>query len=428
MEVALELPRSVGHDAGLMLSIDLSGKRAFIAGVADDGGFGFAIAKALAEAGCKVSVGTWPPAMGIFETLLSRGKIDEARKLSDGSLLGFELVVPFDADFDAMELVPEEIKSNRRYRERGDFTMTGIANGIRADFGEGSLDVVVHSLACNGLGIDHNEANNIGETIVFQLTNLGTDIPTIAFGTPTPPSNLICGSCPLGVSTNGMVLTVGSTLAIAIPPSWWLVGHTFAVQGVAFGSGPCVLQFRTSDACEFTLDHQHQLARGGMGHGLNACPVVAVRVVSEVSRGQPARQNTCHHQPGHAGADAPGMCHATGVAWVRTRRGRHGGWLGAITCHGTQARHHARARPRVSHLGPLAARHRERLGDQHLLQPRSRAGPCDALVHRHGPARVVPRTGGVPVPPAAPGAAAHGGGVRRAFDGAGGVRDGAAPA
>lgn len=113
--------------------------------------------------------------------------------------------------------------------------------------------VVVHSLACNGLGIDHNEANNIGETIVFQLTNLGTDIPTIAFGTPTPPSNLICGSCPLGVSTNGMVLTVGSTLAIAIPPSWWLVGHTFAVQGVAFGSGPCVLQFRTSDACEFTL-------------------------------------------------------------------------------------------------------------------------------------------------------------------------------
>ena len=34
-----------------MLSIDLSGKRAFVAGVADDGGFGFAIAKALAEAG-----------------------------------------------------------------------------------------------------------------------------------------------------------------------------------------------------------------------------------------------------------------------------------------------------------------------------------------------------------------------------------------
>jgi len=34
-----------------MLTIDLTGKHAIVAGVADDGGFGFAIAKALAEAG-----------------------------------------------------------------------------------------------------------------------------------------------------------------------------------------------------------------------------------------------------------------------------------------------------------------------------------------------------------------------------------------
>ena len=33
-----------------MLAIDLTGKRAFVAGVADNGGFGFAIAKAMAEA------------------------------------------------------------------------------------------------------------------------------------------------------------------------------------------------------------------------------------------------------------------------------------------------------------------------------------------------------------------------------------------
>ncbi|MBN8611492.1 MAG: enoyl-[acyl-carrier-protein] reductase [Deltaproteobacteria bacterium] len=130
-----------------MWSIDLSGKRAFVAGVADDGGFGFAIAKSLAEAGCKVSVGTWPPAMGIFETLLSRGKIDEARKMADGSLLGFELVVPFDADFDSMELVPEDIKSNRRYRERGDFTISGAAKTCVEKLGEQPFDVVVHALA-----------------------------------------------------------------------------------------------------------------------------------------------------------------------------------------------------------------------------------------------------------------------------------------
>ena len=37
-----------------MLTIDLSGKRALVAGVADEGGLGFAIAKALAEAGASV--------------------------------------------------------------------------------------------------------------------------------------------------------------------------------------------------------------------------------------------------------------------------------------------------------------------------------------------------------------------------------------
>ena len=64
-----------------MLPIDLAGKRAFVAGVADDGGFGFAIAKALAEAGATICVGTWPPAMGIFENLLERGKIAESLEL-----------------------------------------------------------------------------------------------------------------------------------------------------------------------------------------------------------------------------------------------------------------------------------------------------------------------------------------------------------
>ena len=37
-----------------MLPIDLSGRRALVAGVADDNGFGFAIAKSLAEAGASL--------------------------------------------------------------------------------------------------------------------------------------------------------------------------------------------------------------------------------------------------------------------------------------------------------------------------------------------------------------------------------------
>jgi enoyl-[acyl-carrier protein] reductase I len=130
-----------------MLGIDLRGKRALVAGVADDGGFGFAIAKALAEAGASICVGTWPPALNIFETLIRRGKIDESRKLSNGSLLEFERIYPLDAAYDTLEDVPPDVKESKRYAGRGDFTVSGLAAAMRKDFGDGSLDVVVHSLA-----------------------------------------------------------------------------------------------------------------------------------------------------------------------------------------------------------------------------------------------------------------------------------------
>jgi enoyl-[acyl-carrier protein] reductase I len=130
-----------------MLSIDLRGKRALVAGVADDGGFGFAIAKSLAEAGASVVVGTWPPALNIFNNLLERGKMDESRKLSDGSLLQFEKIYPLDAAFDTLADAPEEIKSNKRYKETGDFSIDGMTRQLEADFGKQPLDIVIHSLA-----------------------------------------------------------------------------------------------------------------------------------------------------------------------------------------------------------------------------------------------------------------------------------------
>jgi enoyl-[acyl-carrier protein] reductase I len=130
-----------------MLPIDLRGKRALVAGVADDGGFGFAIAKALAEGGASVCVGSWPPAMGIFEKLLERGKMDESLTLPDGSRMAFERIYPLDAAFDTMDDVPPDIRENKRYQERGDFTIAGLAAALEADFGQGCLDILVHSLA-----------------------------------------------------------------------------------------------------------------------------------------------------------------------------------------------------------------------------------------------------------------------------------------
>lgn len=135
-----------------MPRIDLRGKRALVAGVGDAGGFGFAIAKALYECGATVCVASWPPAMGIFEKMLARGKFDDARKLEDShlaktDLLEFERIYPLDALFDTMEDVPEEVRTNKRYIERGDFSIQGLANRLHADFGSGSLDILVHSLA-----------------------------------------------------------------------------------------------------------------------------------------------------------------------------------------------------------------------------------------------------------------------------------------
>ena len=130
-----------------MLCIDLTGKRALVAGVADDAGFGFAIAKALAEAGATVCAGTWPPALNIFQNLLERGKIDESRRMPDGSLLAFEKVYPLDAAFDTLADAPEDVRANKRYREVGDFSVEGLRQRLVADFGERPLDIVIHSLA-----------------------------------------------------------------------------------------------------------------------------------------------------------------------------------------------------------------------------------------------------------------------------------------
>src|SRR4051812_974716 len=104
----------------VMLNIDLSGRRALVAGVADDGGFGFAIAKALAEAGASVCVGTWPPALNIFLNLLERGKMDESLTLSNGKKFAFEKIYPLDAAYDTLESVPDDVRSNKRYKDTGD--------------------------------------------------------------------------------------------------------------------------------------------------------------------------------------------------------------------------------------------------------------------------------------------------------------------
>jgi enoyl-[acyl-carrier protein] reductase I len=128
-----------------MLSIDLQGKNAFVAGVADDRGYGWAICRALAEAGANVYVGTWPPTMGIFTRLLERGKLDLS--LPGGGEWKLAGILPLDAVFDTEEDVPQEILEDKRYMDLDGYTIAGVAERLRAELGGGTLDVLVHSLA-----------------------------------------------------------------------------------------------------------------------------------------------------------------------------------------------------------------------------------------------------------------------------------------
>lgn len=128
-----------------MSHFNLRGKKAFIAGVGDDQGYGWAIAKALADAGAEVILGVWTPILKIFTTSLSSGKFDESRILSNGSLMEFSKIYAMDAAYDNPESVPEEILNNKRYQHAEGYTISEVAKAVHRDFGH--IDILVHSLA-----------------------------------------------------------------------------------------------------------------------------------------------------------------------------------------------------------------------------------------------------------------------------------------
>ena len=127
------------------MNMDLKGKKAFIAGIGDDQGYGWAIAKALAEAGAEIIIGTWTPILKIFTQSWSMGKFDESRKLSNGKLMEYAKVYALDAMFDKPEDVPQDIRENKRYMDAAGYTVSEVVAAVVKDFGH--IDILVHSLA-----------------------------------------------------------------------------------------------------------------------------------------------------------------------------------------------------------------------------------------------------------------------------------------
>lgn len=129
----------------IVLNIDLSGKLAFIAGIADDRGFGWAIAKSLAQAGAKIVAGTWAPMSDLFQRQYNAGKFDASRELASGQLLNLEAIFPIDANFFRPEDIPLEVSESKRYRNVKKFSLSEVATQLSEQFG--NVDLLVHSLA-----------------------------------------------------------------------------------------------------------------------------------------------------------------------------------------------------------------------------------------------------------------------------------------
>ncbi|HKI31743.1 MAG TPA: SDR family oxidoreductase [Gemmataceae bacterium] len=135
-----------------MIPIDLSGKVALVTGVGDNVGFAWHIAKALRAAGSRIILAVHPRLMNIVENILQSDHADDvlSRQLPYGAgALTVEKMLPCDVGFDTMADVPEETRSDRRYKrvedKFGDYSVQGTTQAVAKEFG--GIDVLIHSVA-----------------------------------------------------------------------------------------------------------------------------------------------------------------------------------------------------------------------------------------------------------------------------------------
>ena len=131
-----------------MLAIDLAGKRALVAGVSDDGGFGFAIAKALATPVPRSASGAGPRRSGIFTKLIERGKMADSIDACPMAAAWIRADLParrglrFPRRCTGRDPREQAVQGAGRFLDR-----RPRPRGSRKTSASGSLDIVVHSLA-----------------------------------------------------------------------------------------------------------------------------------------------------------------------------------------------------------------------------------------------------------------------------------------
>jgi len=129
-----------------MIPINLSGKTALVTGVGDNESFAWFISKTLQAAGAKVVLACHPRVMGIVESFLTRDADRESRELPYvGGEFKVAKLFPCDANYDTMDDVPPEVKTDRRYAKFSDYSIKGMVEAVGTEFG--GIDIIIHSMA-----------------------------------------------------------------------------------------------------------------------------------------------------------------------------------------------------------------------------------------------------------------------------------------
>lgn len=131
-----------------MLTLDLTGKNAFVTGVADDGGFAWLIAKSIKAAGAKVYLASHPRVVGIVERILRRSQNEESRMLPYGAAGEFQPDGLFgcDVEFDTRADIPAAQLEIKGYND-SDVSIAGAFARYRELSSDAPLDIVIHSVA-----------------------------------------------------------------------------------------------------------------------------------------------------------------------------------------------------------------------------------------------------------------------------------------
>lgn len=121
--------------------INLKGKTALVTGVSDNVGFGWHIAKALANSGAEIIISTHPRVVPIVERFLTKDKYKESRLLKNGSELVPKMIIPCDVAIDS----PNDSSKDLGKGYDGDVSISGMRDRL-LERGE-KIDVLVHSVA-----------------------------------------------------------------------------------------------------------------------------------------------------------------------------------------------------------------------------------------------------------------------------------------